>query len=564
MPATRKRAGTKVENPRDGVARRGLLTAGAIGGLMAAAAPTAVPAKPGGSGGAAQLSTPPAAIVETKAGKVRGAVRDGVFTFKGIPYARDTGGAARFLPAQPMAPWKGVRTALTYGPCCPQVARGGWHSDETAFIYDWDDGYPGEDCLRLNVWSAGVTGKARPVMVWIHGGGYETGSSQELPACDGERLAQRGDLVFVSVNHRLGPFGFLDLSQLGGAKYGLSGNAGQLDLVTALEWVRDNIAAFGGDPGNVTIFGQSGGGAKVSTLMAMPSAKGLFHKAIVESGSQPSVAGTDHSYRLTEEMLKALGLSRDDFARLTQVPAADLVAAGETARKAMPKVPAGTLNLLWGPVLDGVAIPTQTWTPAAPALSASVPMIIGTNLNEYSPSLGNPALEDIGEDQARSMGTAISGQPASAWAAFRAADAKAKPVDILSRIVSSQFRGGAVIQAQRKARQGAAPAYLYRFDYNPRTVLDGRVRAFHCAEMAYAFDNVDRCLNATGGTAEARALSARMADAWIAFARTGNPNHPALPHWPPVSATATPNMLFDAVCTVRDDPDRPELAALKG
>jgi para-nitrobenzyl esterase len=263
-------------------------------------------------------------------------------------------------------------------------------------------------------------------------------------------------------------------------------------------------------------------------------------------------------------MLKALGVGRGDTAKLAEVSAADLVAAGETARKAMPKVPAGTLNLLWGPVMDGSAIPAQTWTPAAPALSASVPMIIGTNLNEYSPSLGNVALEDIGEDQARSMGRAISGQPASAWAAFRAADPKAKPVDVLSRLVSTQFRAAAVVQAQTKAKQGAAPAFLYRFDYNPKTVLDGRVRAFHCAEMAYAFDNVDRCLNATGGTAEARALSARMADAWIAFARTGDPNHKGLPRWPPVSTSAIPNMLFDAVCTVREDPDRAERAALKG
>ncbi|WP_372784235.1 carboxylesterase/lipase family protein [Phenylobacterium sp.] len=553
---------------RDGVARRGLLTAGAVGGLMAAAGPMGgAAAKPGGSasgGGASRLSTPPEAIVETRSGKVRGAVRDGVFTFKGIPYGRDTGGAARFLPAQPMAPWTGVRTALTYGPCCPQVVRGGWRSDESAFIYDWDDGYPGEDCLRLNVWSAGVTGKARPVMVWIHGGGYETGSSQELPAYDGERLARRGDLVFVSVNHRLGPFGFLDLSQLGGASYGLSGNAGQLDLVTALEWVRDNIAAFGGDPGNVTIFGQSGGGAKVSTLMAMPSAKGLFHKAIVESGSLLNVGDTAYTKRLAEAVLKALDIAPGDLDKLAKVPPMALVAAGDTAKKAMPAGPAGTINLGWAPVVDGHAIPAPTWAKGAPAQSAKIPMIIGTNLNELSPSLGNAALEDMDEDRAKASATTMGGVSPAAWAAFRAADPKARPVEIFSRVVSARFRVPAVDQAQMKARQGAAPAFLYRFDYNPKTVLDGRVRAFHCAEMAYAFDNVDRCLNATGGTAEARALSARMADAWIAFARAGDPNHKGLPHWPAVSPTATPNMLFDAVCTVRNDPDGAERTALKG
>jgi len=551
------------ETGNGGLARRGLLTAGAVGGLMAAAGPSAVAAKPG-SGGASKLSTPPEAIVETRSGKVRGCVRDGVFTFKGIPYARDTGGAARFLPAQPMAAWSGVRSALTYGPCCPQVVRGGWRSDETAFIYDWDDGYPGEDCLRLNIWSGGIGAKPRPVMVWIHGGGYETGSSQELPAYDGERLARRGDLVFVSVNHRLGPFGFLDLSQIAGAKYAASGNAGQLDLVVALQWVRDNIAAFGGDAGNVTIFGQSGGGAKVSTLMAMPSAKGLFHKAIVESGSLLNVGETGYTKRLAEAVLKNLDIAPGDIGKLAEIPPMALVAAGDKAKAAMPKPPPGAINLGWAPVVDGQAIPRPTWANGAPAQSADIPMIIGTNLNELSPSLGNPGLEAMGEEQAQKAATTMGGAPAGAWAVFRAADPKAKPVEIMSRIVSAQFRAPAVLQAQTKAKQGGAGAYLYRFDYNPKTLLDGRVRAFHCAEMAYAFDNVDRCLNATGGTAEARALSAQMADAWIAFARTGNPNHPGLPHWPAVTTSATPNMLFDAVCAVKDDPDRAERAALKG
>jgi para-nitrobenzyl esterase len=455
-----------------------------------------------------------------------------------------------------------VKTALSFGPCCPQVVRGGWRSDETAFIYDWDDGYPGEDCLRLNIWSGGLSAKPRPVMFWIHGGGYETGSSQELPAYDGERLARRGDVVFVSVNHRLGAFGFLDLSQFGDAKYAMSGNAGQLDLVVALQWVRDNIAAFGGDPGNVTIFGQSGGGAKVSTLMAMPGAKGLFHKAIVESGSLLNVGDTAYTRRLAEAVLKTLDLGAGDLDKLAQVPPMALVAAADKAKNAMPKGPAGIINLGWAPVIDGQAIPGPTWANGAPSLSASVPMIIGANLNELSLSLGNAAAETM--DEARGQSVAVgAGAPAGAWAAFRAADPKAKPVEIASRIISARFRVPAVLQAQVKAKQGASPAWLYRFDYNPKTVLDGRVRAFHCAEMAYAFDNVDRCLNATGGTAEARALSAKMADAWLAFARTGNPNHPGLTHWPAVTTTATPNMHFDAVCTVREDPDRAELAALR-
>ena len=538
--------------------RRGLLKGVGVAGL-AAGAPVAARAKPGGSGGAARLTTPPDAVVETRAGKLRGCVRDGVYTFKGVPYGADTAGAARWLPPKPVAPWTGVKTALAYGPVCPQAVRSGWKSDETAFIYDWDDGFPGEDCLRLNIWSAGLSGRPRPVFFWIHGGGYEAGSSQELPAYHGERLARRGDLVFVSVNHRLGPFGYLDLSAVGGERYGLSGNAGMLDLVAALEWVQGNIAAFGGDPKNVTIGGQSGGGGKVSTLMAMPAAGGLFHKAIAESGSQLAVAEPDQTHRLAAEVVRQAG----GLEKLSGLGATQLVDVGAAAVKAMPKPSAASLSLGWGPVHDGKAIPAQTWTPAAPGQSAAIPMIIGTNLNELSPSLSNAALEAMSEAQGKAAAERQGGQPASAWDAYRAADPAAKPVEILSRLISARFRGLAVTQAQRKAAQGAAPAFLYRFDYNPKTVLDGRVRAFHCAEMAYAYDNVDRCLNATGGTAEARALSAKMADAWIAFMHTGDPNHPGLPHWPAVSRTATPNMLFDVACRVVDDPDRAERAALK-
>jgi para-nitrobenzyl esterase len=534
---------------KDGVGRRGVLAAAGASGLLAGA-PATVAAKPGGSSGASRLTTPPEAIIETKLGKLRGAVRDGVYSFKGAPYGRSTGGASRFLPPEAAASWTGVKTALAYGPCCPQVARAGWRNDEVAFIYDWDDGFPGEDCLRLNVWSAGLAGQGRPVMVWIHGGGYEAGSSQELPSYDGERLARRGDLVVVSVNHRLGPFGFLDLSGVGGERYGRAGNAGMLDLVMALEWVRDNIAAFGGDPRNVTIFGQSGGGGKVSALMAMPAAKGLFHKAIVQSGSQLGVASPERSRRIAAEVMRALGVT--DVAKLAEVPAAALVEAGEAAKKALPKSPPGTPiwdSMVWQPVVDGAVIPAQTWTPAAPALSAGIPMLIGATLNEYSPSLGNAGMEAMTEPMAKGiLATTLGAGADAAWTAWRSAYPDAAVVDLVSRIVSGQFGAPAVAQAQRKARQGDR-AWLYRFDYNP-PVLDGRARAFHCSELAYVFDNVDRCLNSTGGTEEARALAAKMADAWIAFARSGDPNHKGLPKWPVVGGGAASRMLFDAKCAV--------------
>jgi len=529
-----------------GVGRRSLLTAAGMSGLLAVA-PATARAKQGGSAGARRVGTPPEAVVETRSGKLRGCLRDGVYAWKGVPYGRDTGAAARFLPPQPATSWTGVRPALSYGPVCPQAERGGWKSDETAFIYDWDDGYPGEDCLRLNVWSGGVTGKARPVMFWIHGGGYEAGSSQELPAYHGERLARRG-VVFVSVNHRLGPFGYLDLSGVGGERYATSGNAGMLDLVLALEWVRDNIAAFGGDPGNVTIMGQSGGGAKVSILMAMPAAKGLFHKAVVESGSFTTVSSQGRSQEFAAAVMKRLGVG--DLKSLHEAPAAALVRAGDAAKADMPKSPPGTLGLSWGPTFDGRTIAGNGWGGGAPAMSANIPLLVGSNLNEYSPSLGNPAMEDITEDRARAAAKS-QGVRDAAWTALRAKKPGAKPVELLSELVSNVFRNPCLAQAAAKAGQRGAGVWLYRFDYNPRTLLDGRVRAFHCAEMAYALDNVDRCLNATGGTDEARRLAAQMSGAWLAFARTGNPNHPGLPHWPTV-ATSGPvaNMTFDRVCRV--------------
>jgi para-nitrobenzyl esterase len=258
--------------------------------------------------------------------------------------------------------------------------------------------------------------------------------------------------------------------------------------------------------------------------------------------------------------MKRLDVS--DLARLQEVPAAALVAAGEAAKANMPKPPKGEIDLPWGPTVDGHAIPVDPWAAGAPALSASVPLLVGSNLNEYSPSLGNPGLETIDEAHAQDMAKGIAGAGPKAWAAFRAAHPAAKPVELLSMIVSAQFRVPCVAQAQMKGRQAGAGTWLYRFDYNPKTLLDGRVRAFHCAEMAYALDNVDRCLNATGGTAEARALAAKMSTAWIAFATHGDPNHPGLPHWPRVMAAATPNMIFDATCRVVGDPDRAQREAL--
>ena len=245
------------------------------------------------------------AVAETESGKVAGYVENGIYIYKGIPYAK----AERFMPPVAVDKWEGVRSSRAYGPTCPQGKRMGWYSDEQAFAFNWDDGYPDENCLRVNIWTPGLKdGKKRPVMVWLHGGGYSAGSGQELPSYDGTNLAKKGDAVVVTLNHRLNVLGFLDLSAYGD-KYAKSGNAGLLDLVAALQWVNKNIESFGGDARNVTIFGQSGGGGKVSTLLATPSARGLFHKAIVQSGSMLRTMEQKYSRRIGSAVMEELGLN---------------------------------------------------------------------------------------------------------------------------------------------------------------------------------------------------------------------------------------------------------------
>ena len=509
------------------------------------------------------------AIVETTAGKVRGFTRNGINTFLGIPYAGSTAGKARFdAPTKPV-PWTGLRSSMQYGFVSPQEPRAGWADDEVAWMFDWDDGRPGEDCLRVNIWSPGLNdGRKRPVMVWLHGGGFSAGSGQELKSYYGENLSRRGDVVVVSLNHRLGVLGYLNLAEAGGSSYANSGNAGMLDIVAALEWVRDNIANFGGDPGNVMIFGQSGGGGKVNTLMAMPAAKGLFHRAAVESGSLMDAATADDSAKLGAAVLQQLGISPSQIDQIKDVPVDRLVGAGIAAIKSLatPMQLGRSFSLPrigWQPMVDGTNLPAQPWDPAAPALSANVPLLVGTVLNEFSNALYDPSLISMTDDQLKArVATTYKDQAAHIIDVFRAANPKATPGQLMSLISAAPVRQGAITQAERKAAQGAAPAFNYWFTWQT-PVLDGRPGAFHCSELSFVFDNTDRCAPMTGGGPGPRALAAKVSDAWINFARHGDPNHSGLPHWPAFTAAECPTMIFDTECVMKNDPDGAERASLR-
>jgi para-nitrobenzyl esterase len=547
-----------------------LLAGGAVIAADAVTASTsgsaAAPAKVRAGGSDSVVALDGHAIVHTECGGVAGYIRQGIYTFKGIPYADTTAGDHRFLPPMKARAWTDARSSRQYGHVAPQPPRTGWANDEEAFMFAWDDGIPGEDCLRVNIWTPGINdGRKRPVMVWLHGGGFTAGSGQELRSYDGENLARRGDIVLVSLNHRLNALGFLDLSKFGD-RYQPSANVGMLDIVAALEWIRDNIAGFGGDAGRVTIFGQSGGGGKVGALMGMPSARGLFHRAIVESGSMLRFGTPERAQTVSDLVVAELGLNSATIDQIHTLPYARIVEAGAKVLRDRNKMPPGGVpdfrhlvdQLGFSPVVDGNILPAQPFDPKASTLSAEVPMIIGTTLNEFITALNHPEYEAMTAADVELRVKGMFGESAQGIIeAFRRRTPDAKPFDLWSRIAASPVRQSAIRQAAAKAALGAAPAYLYWFNWKT-PILNGRPRAFHCAEIPFVFDNTDRCETMTGGGGEARALAAKISDAWIAFARSGNPNHSGIPHWPAFSVPRVPTMIFDSAISLVNDPDGDE------
>ena len=504
-------------------------------------------------------ATPRTAIANTQYGKVRGFVDGGVFTFKGIPYGQNTGGENRWLPAKPPTPWKNEYPALIYGANCPQNLHD-YTAIEQSFLQDWDDGYISEDMLKLNIWTPSLTG-SRAVMVYFHGGGFSFGSSYELPSHEGAQMARHHDVVQVSVNHRLNVLGFFDVSEIGGSAYEDSVNVGMTDLVASLKWVQENIANFGGDPDRVMIYGQSGGGSKVTTLMGMPSAAGLFHRASVQSGGGGNIPSGEQQKEFARQVVKELGIAPNDIGALQKMEWSRLFAAGNAvAAKLNPPMrgmmfgpPTGRGSVPrvgWSPTLDGRIITVKSFEDAAPDVSKNVPVLIGSVSEEGMRYSSNPTEEEWHKTIAGSIGD----EKATVLIAAMKKAHPEKSIRTLSYGVSGiGGRNRVQNMAKLKYEQGGAPVYQYFFTWQS-PMLDGVAGAWHTAELAFCFDNTKRCEQGTGNTAEAQALAKKMATAWANFARTGNPSQPGLT-WTPADPTHGQTMVFDSDCRMVDDPE---------
>ena len=493
-------------------------------------------------------------IVETAHGRVRGTTQDGVAVFKCVPYGASTAGANRFRPPQKPAAWSDIRDVSAFTGRAPQAGLRSANRPELEDFSGAPDPSPEtEDCLTVNVWTPSTEPNAKaPVMVWFHGGAFSYGNAN-APRLHGTRLAKRENVVIVTVNQRLNIFGHLDLPGIEG-----SGNAGTLDMVAALEWVRDNIAGFGGNPGNVTIFGESGGGGKVSTLLAMPSAIGLFHRAIIQSGAAVRLRTRERAAALTQAVLGELGLTADRIDALQALPVERLLAAVNPAQKAIGASPTPFFDRYpFGPVVDGAIIPAQPFDPAAPDISANIPLIIGDMKDETANFL---AVDDavwnrtLTEDGLRSRLAPLAGAHTDrVLATYQAMYPDANPAErLIAATTDCNFRLRSVVLAQRRAAKAAAPVWMYAFEWET-PVLGGKLKAPHAMDVPFTFDTLE-LTNATDLSHAARGLALTMSSVWAAFARDGNPAHPSIPSWPAYRTPDRETLILDAQCRIERDP----------
>lgn len=488
----------------------------------------------------------PTPIVDTQYGPVQGLEEAGVLVFKGIPYGSDTS-EVRFKRAKPPTPWIEPLQAIEYPDNSPQKGI------NAPLFESWiPDPAPAdsENMLGLNIWTPGADDHRRPVLVSIHGGGFTEGSGSFL-VYQGDKLATQGDIVVVTINHRLGALGYLYLNGLTG-EYPDSGNVGNLDIILALEWVHDNIQNFGGDPQRVTIMGESGGGRKVSSLLAMPEAQGLFQRAIIESGSMVRTNTASEAMETTRKLLARLGLEISEIDQLETVPAQTLVDAADEIK-----------DVYWAPVVDGHTLPHHPFDEQAPIESRDIPLLIGTNADEMSIWLEGSGYREIEQDEilgwlramipASMRGTVSDEKLSGIIDSYRGMHPELSAGGLLLKITTDlTYTRNAVHQALLKSRQATAPTWLYRFDWKT-PVSDGVYGSPHAVELPFVFNTVDRSASMVGPANNAQSLADKVSEAWINFARFGDPNAPGLPYWPPFSADTRTVMHFaDDPYTERD------------
>ncbi|MEP7314548.1 MAG: carboxylesterase/lipase family protein, partial [Pseudomonadota bacterium] len=494
------------------------------------------------------------AVATTRSGKIRGTRQGNISAFKGVPYGANTA-KTRFMKCAPPPPWTGERDATRYGAQMPQATRP--YTGARALLQSWDIPQEmSEDCLFLNVWTPGLRDKKkRAVMVYIHGGGFTAGSGA-TNGYDGTRLAQRGDVVVLTLNHRLNIFGFLYLGQLGGEQYADSGNAGMHDLITALRWVRDNIEEFGGDPGNVLIFGESGGGMKICTLLAMPEAQGLFHRGVAQSGQMVWGTQPDEATEAAREVLGLLNISSTNLTALNDVTTDQL---HQAFTRLSPRN-----ALKFAPVVDGRGLPRHPFDPTAPAMSAGVPLLIGTTRTETTWIFSRPEFFALTWEEVAMRLKPFAGDMdcAAIVQRYREIDPKSTPSDVFFAATTHLMMSRNVVTiADRKSALKAAPVYRYELVWE--TPVDGgKWHSPHTLDIALVFDNVANSASVFGGSPDAQKLADQMSEAWLAFAKKGDPNNATLPAWAPYDAIRRQTMRFDVKSYMIDNPHGEEIAAL--